>query len=234
MPARTCAAQLSGFRSAEIGDRIGGLCRRAREKARGRRAGARSRHSAHRQFRRASSKSHHLVDMLDLAVAIGAHRVEIANVQYYGWALKNRAALMPTREQLDWMTARRRRGAGAAAAAHMVIDYVVPDYYARRPEILHGRLGPALPECFAIGQGSALPRRGDHHQSDLRQCAATQPCRIWRIPKRSTAFAAPIGCRSRAAPATARDRLGRLPLPGFRNHRRCRTHRSRLRSFRRS
>ena len=36
-----------------------------------------------------------------LALSLGAGRVEIAHVQYYGWALKNRAALMPTREQVD-------------------------------------------------------------------------------------------------------------------------------------
>src|SRR2546427_11607726 len=40
-------------------------------------------------------------NMVDLALALGASRVEIAHVQYYGWALKNRAALMPSREQVD-------------------------------------------------------------------------------------------------------------------------------------
>ena len=39
--------------------------------------------------------------MVELALSLGASRVEIAHVQYYGWALKNRAALMPTREQVD-------------------------------------------------------------------------------------------------------------------------------------
>ncbi|HVX91805.1 MAG TPA: radical SAM protein, partial [Xanthobacteraceae bacterium] len=39
--------------------------------------------------------------MVSLALALGAKRVEIAHVQYYGWALKNRAALMPTREQVE-------------------------------------------------------------------------------------------------------------------------------------
>ena len=40
-------------------------------------------------------------DMVDLALALGASRVEIAHVQYYGWALKNRAQLMPTAEQVE-------------------------------------------------------------------------------------------------------------------------------------
>ena len=78
--------------------------------------------------------------MLDLAVEIGAHRAEIANVQYYGWALKNRAALMPTRAQLDHMTeivtVARERLKGV-----LVIDYVVPDYYAQRPKSCMGGWG---------------------------------------------------------------------------------------------
>jgi len=83
---------------------------------------------------------HHLREMLEMAVAIGAHRAEIANVQYYGWALKNRAALMPSRDQLEQMTAlvtaARQRLEGV-----LVIDYVVPDYYARRPKSCMGGWG---------------------------------------------------------------------------------------------
>ncbi len=82
----------------------------------------------------------HLEAMLDLAVEIGAHRVEIANVQYYGWALRNRAALMPSHAQLERMTeivtAARARLKGV-----MVIDYVVPDYYASRPKSCMGGWG---------------------------------------------------------------------------------------------
>src|SRR6201996_99568 len=39
--------------------------------------------------------------LVTMALDMGASRVEIAHVQYYGWALANRAALMPTREQVD-------------------------------------------------------------------------------------------------------------------------------------
>jgi pyrroloquinoline quinone biosynthesis protein E len=38
----------------------------------------------------------HLEDIIALAHSLDAHRLEIAHVQYYGWALENRAALMPT------------------------------------------------------------------------------------------------------------------------------------------
>ena len=41
-----------------------------------------------------------LDEMVALALSLGASRVEIAHAQYYGWALKNRAALMPTAEQV--------------------------------------------------------------------------------------------------------------------------------------
>lgn len=80
---------------------------------------------------------HQLPAMLDLAVEAGAQRIEVAHVQYYGWALKNRAALIPTREQLDEATrivdAARTRLAGVLS-----IDYVVPDYYASRPKACMG------------------------------------------------------------------------------------------------
>ena len=39
--------------------------------------------------------------ILDMASALEADYVELANTQYYGWALENRKALLPTREQLE-------------------------------------------------------------------------------------------------------------------------------------
>ena len=83
---------------------------------------------------------HHLEDLIAMAVELDAHRMEIAHVQYYGWAFKNRAALMPTRTQLEQatavVTAARERLKGK-----VVIDYVVPDYYARRPKSCMGGWG---------------------------------------------------------------------------------------------
>jgi len=71
--------------------------------------------------------------MIDLASELGADRLEVAHVQYYGWALKNRPSLMPTRAQLDRAT-EMVEAARLRLKGHMVIDYVVPDYYARRPK----------------------------------------------------------------------------------------------------
>jgi pyrroloquinoline quinone biosynthesis protein E len=41
-----------------------------------------------------------LPSIIELAVGLGARRLEVAHVQYYGWALQNRQALMPTRAQV--------------------------------------------------------------------------------------------------------------------------------------
>jgi len=79
-------------------------------------------------------------DMVELALSLGASRVEIAHVQYYGWALKNRAALMPSREQVERAVTAvdglRKRHHG-----RIVIDAVVPDYYARFPKPCVGGWG---------------------------------------------------------------------------------------------
>jgi pyrroloquinoline quinone biosynthesis protein E len=79
-------------------------------------------------------------EMVERALAIGAGRIEIAHVQYYGWALKNRAALMPTREQVERAveTVERLR---EEHHGRIVIDAVVPDYYARFPKPCVGGWG---------------------------------------------------------------------------------------------
>ncbi|MEO8715083.1 MAG: pyrroloquinoline quinone biosynthesis protein PqqE, partial [Acetobacteraceae bacterium] len=82
----------------------------------------------------------HLSAMLDMAVDLGAARIEVAHVQYYGWALANRAALLPSRGQLDAATMEVER-ARARHAGAVVIDYVVPDYYARLPKSCMGGWG---------------------------------------------------------------------------------------------
>jgi pyrroloquinoline quinone biosynthesis protein E len=82
----------------------------------------------------------HVGEMIELALDLGASRVEIAHVQYYGWALKNRRQLMPTRAQVEdavkVVEERRKRHHG-----RIVIDAVVPDYYARFPKACVGGWG---------------------------------------------------------------------------------------------
>ena len=78
--------------------------------------------------------------MIDLAVELGAGRVEVAHVQYYGWAIRNRAALMPTLAQVEEAT-RQVEAARERLRGRIVIDYVVPDYYARQPKACMGGWG---------------------------------------------------------------------------------------------
>jgi pyrroloquinoline quinone biosynthesis protein E len=97
---------------------------------------------------------HHLEDMIQLAVDLDAERIEVAQVQYYAWAFRNRAAFLPTREQLDRateiVTESRERLKGVLA-----FDYVVPDYYARRPKSCMGGWGRQF--INIMPSGTVLP-----------------------------------------------------------------------------
>src|SRR5437870_9657091 len=74
-----------------------------------------------------------LPQMIELAETLGAERVELANVQFYGWAFLNRAALLPTREQV--VRAREiATAAKALLAGRIDIFYVLPDYYETWPK----------------------------------------------------------------------------------------------------
>jgi pyrroloquinoline quinone biosynthesis protein E len=75
--------------------------------------------------------------MISMAEVLEADRTEIAHVQYYGWGLVNRAALLPSRVQLEEATS-EVEAARVRLQGRMVIDYVVPDYHAARPKACMG------------------------------------------------------------------------------------------------
>jgi PqqA peptide cyclase len=95
-----------------------------------------------------------LPDFIALAERLAAQRLEVAHVQYYGWALQNRRALMPTREQVlrsaELVERARERLKGI-----MVIDFVVPDYYASRPKPCMGGWGRGI--LNVTPSGKVLP-----------------------------------------------------------------------------
>jgi pyrroloquinoline quinone biosynthesis protein E len=67
-----------------------------------------------------------------LAEELGATRLELANTQYLGWALENRAALLPSRSALE--EARRvAREAAERLRGRIEVLFVLPDYYADLP-----------------------------------------------------------------------------------------------------
>ena len=95
-----------------------------------------------------------ITEIIELAEALQADRLELANTQYYGWALKNRAALLPSREQLQKaeqavIAAQKRR------KIPMGIIYVIPDYYADYPKPCMGGWGERT--IVVTPNGDVLP-----------------------------------------------------------------------------
>jgi pyrroloquinoline quinone biosynthesis protein E len=78
--------------------------------------------------------------MVDLAIALAASRIEIAHAQYYGWALRNRSQLMPRADQVERAIAEVEE-LRARHKGRIVIDAVLPDYYARYPKPCVGGWG---------------------------------------------------------------------------------------------
>lgn len=96
-------------------------------------------------------------DIIDLAADYGADRLELANTQYYGWGLKNRASLMPTRTQVleakEIAQERMQRYKG-----RMQITFVLPDYFEELPKACYGGWGRYY--IVVAPDGRALPCHG--------------------------------------------------------------------------
>jgi PqqA peptide cyclase len=94
---------------------------------------------------------HNVGRYIDLALELGAQRLEIAHVQYYGWAYLNRAALIPTYDQalqsVELVERERERLKGI-----LTIDMVVPDYYAKRPKPCMGGWGKGFMNITPAGK----------------------------------------------------------------------------------
>jgi PqqA peptide cyclase len=109
--------------------------------------------------------------IVQLADDLGAHRLELANAQYLGWALVNRAALLPTAEQM----ARARTAAGQARerlADRMEILFVMPDHHRGQPRACMG--GWARRYVLVAPDGLTLPC---HSARDL-------PLEFWSVRDR--------------------------------------------------
>src|SRR5579875_599067 len=92
--------------------------------------------------------------ILDLAAELGADRIELANTQYYGWAQRNRAALLPSRSQLERAEA-TVRAARERLRGRMEMIYVIPDYYSRYPKPCMGGWGRR--QLTVVPNGDVLP-----------------------------------------------------------------------------
>jgi PqqA peptide cyclase len=113
--------------------------------------------------------------ILDLAEELGADRIELANTQYYGWARRNRAALLPSRSQLDRaeevVRAARRRLEGK-----MEIIYVIPDYYSKYPKPCMGGWGKN--QLTVTPNGNVLPCPAAH-TLDLPRATVREHSLAW-------------------------------------------------------
>jgi pyrroloquinoline quinone biosynthesis protein E len=112
-------------------------------------------------------------ELIALARALDADRLELANTQYQGWALANRAALLPAREQLD--AAAAVVAEERARAARPEILFVLPDYFRARPKPCMGGWGRS--HLVVTPDGRALPCHG----------AAELPLEFWNVRERSLA-----------------------------------------------
>lgn len=96
-------------------------------------------------------------EIIDLAAELGADRLELANTQYYGWGLRNRSALQPTRDQVE----RSRETAERAMQRYrgrMQITYVLPDYHEAYPKACYGGWGKLY--LVVAPNGVVLPCHG--------------------------------------------------------------------------
>ena len=113
--------------------------------------------------------------LIELAERLRADRLELANTQYHGWALRNRDVLMPTREQLE----RASRAVDEARARHVAAGggptmlFVRPDYFSERPKPCMGGWGRLAMVIDPTGQ--VLPC---HDAVDL------PGLEFWRVPER--------------------------------------------------
>jgi pyrroloquinoline quinone biosynthesis protein E len=96
----------------------------------------------------------HLEEMISFIEQLHPERMEIAHTQYYGWALANRATLLPTAAQLENAVA-IVADAEKRLAGRIRIDSVVPDYYAKYPKACMGGWGRRL--MLINPEGKVLP-----------------------------------------------------------------------------
>ena len=95
-----------------------------------------------------------VADLLTLAEQVGADRLELANTQYYGWAWRNRDALLPSQAELEAVEV-VVRAARERLRDRMDVIYVIPDYYSRYPKPCMGGWGRQL--MLIDPAGRALP-----------------------------------------------------------------------------
>jgi len=94
--------------------------------------------------------------IFSLAESLGAQRLELANVQFYGWAWLNRKSLLPSRDQAQAAFA-LAQSAKERLAGRMEVIYVLPDYFEERPKPCMQGWGERYLTVNPIGQVLPCP-----------------------------------------------------------------------------
>ena len=99
----------------------------------------------------------HVGRIIDMAERMGADFLELANTQYYGWAWHNRAALMPTVDELRDAEAivMAHRERVASTGGGLTIFWVSPDYADAKPKPCMAGWGAVF--LVVAPDGVALP-----------------------------------------------------------------------------
>lgn len=119
-----------------------------------------------------------LPQVIALAEELEADKLEIANVQYYGWALQNRTALLPSERQLEQSLA-TVKAAQERLKGRMRIDFVVPDYYGKYPKPCMGGWGRKLMLVNPAGEAMPCHAAGVIPGMSFENVAAWPLRRIW-------------------------------------------------------
>ena len=125
-----------------------------------------------------------LEEIIALAEQLGVGRIEIAHVQYYGWAHANREKLLPTRAQLE-RSLQIVHAAEARLKNQMRVEFVVPDYYSKYPKACMGGWGRKL--MLITPSGEAWPCHAAGVIPGLPFARVTEQSLKW-IWKESEAF----------------------------------------------
>jgi PqqA peptide cyclase len=141
--------------------------------------------------------------ILDLAATLEADRVELANTQYYGWALRNRDGLLPSRAQLERAEA-VVRATRARLRERMEIIYVLPDYYSQYPKPCMGGWGRR--QLTVVPNGDVLPCP-TAHTLPLPRASVREHSLAW-IWQRSALFQRFRGTDWMPEPCRSCDRRG--------------------------
>lgn len=140
-----------------------------------------------------------VADVIALAERLGVKRLELANTQFYGWGFRNRAALLPSRAQVE-RAGTLVRAARERLSGRMEITYVLADYYEEFPKPCMGGWGTQFLTVAPDGRVLPCPAAAAittlHFENVLEMALAD----IW---ERSAAFEAyrgtswmPQPCRS--------------------------------------